>query len=252
VTVGAGTIAKSAHGAIPAAPGPAAAHILEGAGFPLRFVEASHELVTPTGAAILAAAARPGAATLIPRAHGAGAGAFDPPGRPNAVRVFVGPRTTGGGAAGELVERTVVLLEANIDDMAPSLLANARDRLLEEGALDAWIEAIGMKKGRAASKLCALVPTGEEERFARLFLRETTTIGVRTAPYHRFEAPRTVETFASRLGPVRVKVALIAGVRRAMPEFEDIKAIAASSGLAAIDVQTVVQAEFAARERGTA
>lgn len=238
VTVGSGTIVRAAHGAIPAAPGPAAAHILQQAGFALRFVESAHELVTPTGAAILAAVARPGPMTIVTSGHGAGAGTFDPPTRPNALRVFLGTQP------GSLGARELVELAANIDDMPPSLLAHARDRLLEEGALDAWLEPIGMKKGRLASKLCALVPTEEEQRFAALFLRETTTLGVRVTNHRRYEAERRMETFASSLGPVRVKIATVSGAERRSLEFEDVKALAAQHGLPAVEVQRRLEREF--------
>ena len=244
VTVGAGTITRSAHGVLPAAPGPAAAHILEQAGFPMRFVEASHELVTPSGAAILAAVAKPGPVVIRSLHHGAGAGTMDPPNRPNALRIFIGERTPVPEAAEMSPKRSIVLLEANIDDMSPALLAHARDRLLEEGALDAWLEPIGMKKGRAASKLCALVQTGGESAMAALIMRETTTLGVRTAPYGRFEAERAIETFASSLGPVRVKMSELDGVRRAAPEFEDVKTLAARLGLPALAVQRTIEAEL--------
>jgi uncharacterized protein (TIGR00299 family) protein len=241
VTVGSGTMARTEHGPIPAAPGPAAAHILQEAGFALRFVEAGHELVTPTGAAILAAVARPGPATITPTAHGAGAGTFDPPSRPNALRVFIGaPIENPKSKIQNLLE-----LSANIDDMPPSLLAHARDRLLEEGALDAWLEPIGMKKGRAASKLCALVRPEDEERFAALFLRETTTLGVRVAEYRRHTAAREVRTVETSFGPVRIKFSEFAGERRAMPEFEDVKAVAAKLGRPALEVQRAIDAELA-------
>ena len=239
VTVGSGTIARTEHGPIPAAPGPAAAHILQQAGFALRFIESGHELVTPTGAAILAAVARPGAITIVTSGHGAGAGTFDPPNRPNALRVFVGTKPVA------LNARALVELAANIDDMPPSLLAHARDRLIEEGALDAWLEPIGMKKGRSASKLCALVPAEEEQRFAALFLRETTTLGVRVTTHRRYEAERRMETFASSLGPVRVKVAAFSGTERRSLEFEDIKSLAAQHGLPALEVQRLLEGEMA-------
>jgi len=261
VTVGAGTIARTEHGIIPAAPGPAAAHILQDAGFTLRFVEAAHELVTPTGAAILAAVARPGQASITPMVHGYGAGTFDPPGRPNALRVWVGTTSNEQRATSPFLPppssllpgeglRVVAELAANIDDMTPALLANARDRLLGEGALDAWIEPIGMKKGRSASKLCALVKADDEARFADLVLRETTTLGVRATNYRRYEAERRVDAFASALGPVRVKVGEWKGQRRAAPEFEDVKALAAKHGLPAIEVQRWVERELGRREKG--
>lgn len=241
VTVGAGTIVKTQHGVIPAAPGPAAAHILQEARFALRFVEASHELVTPTGAAILAAVATPGGTAMTPLRHGYGAGTFDPPGRPNALRVWLGEAESDSAAAREVIE-----LAANIDDMSPALLAHARDRLLEEGALDAWIEPIGMKKGRVASKLCALVKAGDEERFADLVLRETTTLGVRATAYRRWEANREVTTFQSSLGPVRVKVSDWQGRRRMAPEFEDVRALATKHGLPALEVQRRLERELTA------
>jgi hypothetical protein len=245
VTVGSGTIARTEHGPIPAAPGPAAAHILEEAGFAMRFIEAGHELVTPTGAAILAAVARPGPATITPTAHGAGAGTFDPPNRPNALRVFIGaPIANRRSAIENLLE-----LSANIDDMPPSLLAHARDRLIEEGALDAWLEPIGMKKGRAASKLCALVRPEDEGRFATLFLRETTTLGVRVAEYRRHAAEREARTVETSLGPVRVKFSEWQGEQRATPEFEDVKALAARLGRPAVEVQRMLEAEVAPGER---
>lgn len=236
VTVGAATVARTAHGIIPAGPGPAAAHILERHGFPMRFVEAAHELVTPTGAAILAAVAKPGRVTIVGERHGLGAGTFDPADRPNALRVFIG-------RAG-VATRTVTLLEANIDDMSPALLAAARDALLEAGALDAWLEPIGMKKGRAATKLCALVASGEESRFAGAFLRETTTLGVRTVAYERYEAERSVETFASSLGTVRVKVSAWEGQVRAMAEHDDVMRLARELGRPAVEVQRALEAEL--------
>lgn len=237
VTVGAATMVKTAHGPIPAAPGPAAAHILEQHGFPMRFVEAQHELVTPTGAAILAAVARPGRVTIVSQRHGLGAGTFDPADRSNALRVFIGEQAAA-------PARAVSLLEANIDDMSPALLAAARDALLESGALDAWLEPIGMKKGRAASKLCALVPDGDEARFAAVFLRETTTLGVRVARYDRYEAARRIETFASSLGTVRVKVGEWAGTVRATPEHDDVVRLAAELGKPALEVQRALEAEL--------
>ena len=243
VTVGSGTIARTSHGAIPAAPGPAAAHILQDAGFTVRFVEASHELVTPSGAAILAAVSKPGPATIQPIAHGAGAGTFDPPNRPNALRVFLGEAQP---ATGQTPTTTVVELAANIDDMTPELLANARDRLMEEGALDAWLEPIGMKKGRAATKLCALARPEDEEHLASLFLRETTTLGVRVAGRRRYEAPRRAEVFASSLGEVRMKLREWEGGERAEPEFEDVKALAARLGMPALEVSRRLATEWAA------
>ncbi|MCZ2111268.1 MAG: LarC family nickel insertion protein [Dehalococcoidia bacterium] len=241
VAVGAGTIARTSHGPIPAAPGPAAMHILREAGFAQRFAEVTHELVTPTGAAILTAVAKPGPATMTVIAHGAGAGTFDPANRPNALRVFIGE------AASSVVPPElprVVELAANIDDMTPELLANARDEMLKAGALDAWLEPIGMKKGRAATKLCVLVHPSDEERLAGAILRETTTLGVRATEWRRYVAGRRVETFASSLGDVRVKVRDWQGGLRGEPEFEDVRVVAERTGLPAVEVSRRVAAEW--------
>jgi len=143
--------------------------------------------------------------------------------------------------------RELVLLEANIDDMAAALLAHARDQLLEAGAFDAWTEPIGMKKGRAAAKLCALVPVDDEARYTGIFLAETTTLGVRVTPYRRHEANRSVETFITSLGPVKAKVREWQGKRRLAPEFEDVKALARANNLPAVEVQRRLESELSGR-----
>jgi uncharacterized protein (TIGR00299 family) protein len=238
VTVGSGAIARTAHGMIPASPGPAAAAILQRHGFPLRFVQSAHEMVTPTGAAILAAVAKPSAVTMLTAATGIGAGTFDPDSRPNALRIFIGQRERPG-APGIVSE-----LAANIDDMTAVMLSEARDRLMQAGALDAWTEAIGMKKGRPATKLCALVPSGQEERFAAIFLRETTTLGVRITSHRRFEMGREIQQFESSLGTVAIKVSSYDGHSRVTPEFEDVRRISIEQALPIIEVQRLIEYEL--------
>lgn len=240
VVAGAGTIVRSQHGALPAAPGPAASAILREAGFALRFVEAGHELITPTGAAILASVARPGPVTIVPAREGFGAGKHNPDDRPNALRIFIGE--SGGTVSG--ATRPITLLEANIDDMAAELLAHARDRLLAEGALDAWLEPIAMKKGRVGTKLCALVPQGDEPRFVDLFLRETTTLGVRTTAYYRYEADREIREYATSFGGVQVKVSRRGDHEWRKPEFEDVRRIAEQTGIPAIEVARTLEREI--------
>jgi uncharacterized protein (DUF111 family) len=172
---------------------------------------------------------------------------MNPPNRPNALRIFVGeavaspaiPITTAGHGLRELV-----LLEANIDDMSPALLAHVRDELMVAGARDAWIEPIAMKKGRSASKLCALVAPEEEEAFAARIIAGTTTLGVRVAAYRRWEAERRVETMETPFGPVRFKVSEWQGRVRAAPEYEDVIAISAREGIPALELQQRLEREF--------
>ncbi len=259
VGVGSAGMTSSAHGTIPASPGPAAAHILQAAGFPLRFVDSDKELVTPTGAAILAAIAEPESVELTVRRQGSGAGSRDNPDRPNVVRIFIGepassaaePVTPPAGDTAQaqpeaplIGSRTVQLLEANLDDMTPAHLSYALNRLLEEGALDAWTEPIGMKKGRPAIKLCALCAEGDEERMANIFLRETTTLGVRVAPYRRFEADRSGATFASTLGSVRVKRSKWRDQERVTVESDDVQRLAKREQRPAIEIQALLEREL--------
>lgn len=239
VTVGAGAIARAAHGAIPASPGPAALNILQQHAFPMRFVQSGHEMVTPTGAAILAAVAKPAAATLLVSSFGVGAGTFEAEWRPNALRVLIGRAPDEDDVLPALSE-----LAANIDDMDAVLLAEARDQLMRAGALDVWTEPIGMKKGRPATKLCALVRSGEEARFAGIFLRETTTLGVRVTAHTRYEAARSIRPFASSLGTLRVKVNSYDGRSRVTPEFEDVKRLAAEHGMPVLEARRIIETEL--------
>lgn len=241
VTVGAGAVVDGAHGSLPASPPPAAAAILQRGRFPLRFVPAEAELATPTGAAVLAAVAEPRAATVTVERVGLGAGARELASRPNVLRVFLGDEAV------EPATRPLVLLEANVDDMTPAALAAARDALLEAGALDAWLEPIGMKKGRSAAKLCVLALEGEEARFADRILRETSTLGVRVASYRRFEAERWVEEVETTLGRVRVKASRWGGRLRRTPEFDDVAALARQLGRPFLEVYEAVSRELDAR-----
>jgi len=101
-----------------------------------------------------------------------------------------------------------------------------------------------MKKGRPATKLCALVPAGEEDRFAAIFLRETTTLGVRITAHERIEMAREVRQFQSSLGPVAIKVATYDGHARASAEFEDVRRISVERGMPIIEVQRAIESEL--------
>ena len=105
----------------------------------------------------------------------------------------------------------MVLIETNIDDMTGEMLGYARDKLLEAGAADVWFSSIQMKKGRPGVMLSVICREAEEEAVARLLLRETSTLGVRVRPVHRWEAEREMLEFESSLGPAAVKVKRLAG-----------------------------------------
>jgi uncharacterized protein (DUF111 family) len=168
---------------------------------------------------------------------GYGAGSRDPEHRPNVVRLWIGDTH-------QSPNRAMVLIEANIDDMAGELLAYARERLLDAGAADAWFTPIQMKKGRPGVTLSVICPQWQEDALARIILKETSTLGVRVRPIHRWEAEREVIEFESSLGPAAVKVKRLPGERPCVaPEYEACKQLARTTGLTLADVYRVVESE---------
>ena len=225
------------HGVLPV-PAPATLELMAMSAAPIRASPAPGELVTPTGAAIvttLVAFERP---EMTVERVGYGAGTRDPEGRPNVLRLWLGASPEGRGT------RPMLLIETNIDDMTPEMLAYVQAKLLAEGAADAWLAPVTMKKGRAAVVLSVLCTEADEERIARLLLRETSTLGVRVRPVHRWEAEREVLEFESSLGPAAVKVKRLPGEPpRFAPEYESARALAESSGLPIAEVYRIVERE---------
>jgi len=121
---------------------------------------------------------------------------------------------------------TAAELCCNLDDMTGEELAFAAEELLAAGALDVWTAPIIMKKGRPAVLLTCLCREEEEERFAALLFRHTTTLGVRSTLCRRWLLRREETTDETPCGPVRVKRAEGYGVRREKAEYEDLAAAA--------------------------
>ena len=163
---------RSQHGIIPVPP-PATAELLTG--FPVKLGDGPSEMVTPTGAAIVKALARPASLPLtfaIERiGYGAGTKHFDD--RPNVLRLLIG-NTAGGFASDELIE-----IAANIDDLNPQIYDHLSERLFKAGARDVSFTPIVMKKGRPAIMLTVLAEAALRERVADTIFRETTTIRVK-------------------------------------------------------------------------
>ena len=193
----------AAHGRLPL-PAPATLTLLEGA--PIHGVDIAMELVTPTGAALVASLADEFGE--IPRmtveASGYGAGSRDLAKLPNVVRVIVG--TDAKPAAG------VSLIEANLDDLLPELAPDAAKACFDAGALDVWTTPIQMKRGRPAFTLSALARPRDERAVIAAMLRETSTLGVRIAHLDRVELDRESFTIELDGEPVRVKVGKLDGV----------------------------------------
>ncbi len=231
---------KARHGVLPVPP-PAAVECLRGV--PTYGVDVAAELVTPTGAAILAATATryerwP---AMVPERIGYGAGTRELPDRPNLLRVVLGVPTTDRPVTGA---GTHVVLEANVDDLTGEVAAHAIEALFAAGALDAWATPITMKKGRPALTISALATVAQADAVASAMLRETTTLGVRRTEATRTERPRRVTTVATEYGPIRVKIAEGPfGPAQRKPEFDDCAAAASAHG---VPVRLVLEAALAA------
>lgn len=220
INVGGGFI-RCQHGVYPV-PAPATANLLEGATVYSKHVE--KELVTPTGAAILAATVdRFGPIGMRIERVGYGAGSMDFEDFPNCLRLVLGEEDPKPGPG---VDR-IVLIEANIDDMTPEQLAFAAEKLLEAGALDVTLVPVVMKKGRPGHILQVMAAPEDEARLSERVFRETTTIGVRFRPSSRRVLDRDWVTVELEGEPVRIKIAASdGGGIKTSPEFEDCARIA--------------------------
>lgn len=222
LNVGGGT-AKMAHGLLPA-PAPATAKLLQGKPTYSNGVE--KELVTPTGAAIVATLC----GTFGPQpamsvsAIGYGAGTADLEGQPNVLRIMVGEaaeKTTAG------FDEEIAVIEANLDDMNPQIYGYFLEKALAAGALDVYTTAVQMKKNRPGVLLTVLCKPGDAQALIGLIFAETTTFGVRTYRAQRRVLPREWVKVTTQFGQVRVKVSRVNGsVLHVTPEFEDCKRVA--------------------------
>ena len=229
--MGRGTV-KCEHGELPL-PAPAVAAMLRGV--PIRPVDVEGETVTPTGAALVTALSNrfgPMPAMTVERL-GVGAGSREYPGMPNLVRAFVGSAVPSAGVS--TTGNTVV--ECNIDDLDPRVLPVVIDRLLESGALDAYVTPLVMKKGRPGHLITAIAPEQVIETVVDVILRETSSLGCRTYPVTKYHLERRMETVETPWGPVPVKVALAGDrVLRRVPEFEACAELARSAGVPVRDI----------------
>lgn len=228
-----------AHGSLPV-PGPAVAALLRG--HAVRFGEGSTELVTPTGAAIVAGLASiESVPPLRLDAVGYGAGDRVFADRPNLLRIVVGEPLA------RPASDEVVVLEATVDDSSPQLWEHVLERLLEAGARDAFLTPVVMKKSRPGTTLTVLAAPDDRDRLAAIVFAETTTIGLRWTPWRRVVLPREERRVETPWGAVRVKLALGPdGSRNIAPEFDDCRRLARQHGVA---LKRVHQAALAAALR---
>ncbi len=224
------------HGLLPL-PAPATLALLASANAPVVPSEARVELVTPTGAAILATLATFEQPAMSITQVGIGAGRREMP-WPNVMRLIVGqagPETGGG----------LVQIETNIDDMNPQVFGFVMQRLFAAGALDVFFAPIHMKKDRPGTLVGVIARRADEPALARILLEETSTLGVRVLSIeHRHEAQREMRLARTEYGDVPVKIKLLDGaIAGASPEYDVCARLAAEQG---VPVRRVIEAALAA------
>lgn len=209
-----------AHGRLPL-PAPAVSEILTDV--PWREVNVEGELVTPTGAAIVKtlASSFAGMPEMVYSSTGYGCGKNDY-GIANLLRAFVGE------CYGICeCKDSVSVLETTIDDMNPQIYDHVINKLLSEGALDAYLTNIQMKKGRPAVQLTVLAEPGSVGKLSEILLRETTSIGLRIRQESRTCLERRIEEVSTEYGSIRVKISYReAVIYNIKPEYEDCLAAA--------------------------
>ncbi len=232
LNVGGGT-AKMAHGILPV-PAPATARLLLGK--PTYSSGVQRELVTPTGAAIVATLCtvfgpQP---PMTVSSIGYGAATADLEGQPNVLRLMVGAPVQNSALG---TEETIRVLEANLDDMNPQIFGYFLDKALAAGALDVFATPVQMKKSRPGMLVTVLCKPADEQRFQEMLFAETTTLGVRSHGAERRVLPREWEKVSTRFGEVRIKVARLNGiVRQASPEFDDCRKLAEEKNVPLVEI----------------
>jgi len=242
IAVGSGRI-KAAHGHIPV-PVPAVTHLAKGWQI---HAGGEGELTTPTGMALVTTIAG-GSAELPPmilHSTGSGAGTKDTPGRPNITRVIIGEPTS----RHHDPVSTAVVLETNVDDLDPRLWPGVLNRLLSDGASDAWLTPILMKKGRPAHTLKVLCRPDLADGLRQVIYAETSTFGIRQHTVSRHAALRGFAQVDINGDTVAIKLAHRDGqIVQATPEFEDIARAARRQQIP--ERQVLDQTEAAAARAG--
>ena len=230
VIEGTGSV-RCAHGRL-ALPAPATLEILTARGVSLRQCEEPHELVTPTGAALLAEFAEsfgpmPNlAATKI----GYGLGTRDNHTRPNVLRAVLCADTVA--TRHDWETDTVAVLETNLDDISAEILGGFVEKALAAGALDIFHTPIQMKKNRPGVLLTVLCASADADRFTEMLLRETSAFGVRRTVAERRKLRREIVTVKTPFGDVDVKLGRLNGnVVQAAPEFESCRRLATQANV---------------------
>jgi uncharacterized protein (TIGR00299 family) protein len=244
VPPGQGTV-KAAHGIMPI-PTPATAELLRGV--PLASTPVKGELTTPTGAAILTTVVSTWTdqPEMIIDQIGCGAGAKDFPQQANVLRLLVGRDLAEAREAA--VGEVIWVVETNLDQVPPEVVGYTLERLLAAGAVDAFTQAIGMKKQRPGVLLTALAPASALAAVEEVIFRETGTLGVRRTLAQRTRLNRHVTAVPTPWGPIRCKVGTLPGpagqAEVVAPEFEDCAGVARAHGIPLRVVYDMVRVNY--------
>lgn len=241
--LGSGTV-KTDHGIFPV-PGPAVLELLRVVNAPIRHADYQHECLTPTGAAILSTIADqwgPAPEMEKIQAIGYGAGTFDPDIFPNVCRILIAESSKHGASDGKEIRfksEPLMVLETNLDDFSPQLLAFTQEQLLKVGALDTFVTPCMMKKGRSGHLLTVLCNPSESDKLQEYLLLQTSTLGVRKYITERLVANREwIKVSLDNGDQIRIKLAydLDGKIIHAQPEYEDCAAYASTTGTPIADV----------------
>jgi len=229
---------KSSHGRLPV-PAPAVAELLKG--IPVYSAWIKAELVTPTGAAIVSTLVK----KFIPLPEisyekiGCGAGTSNFRELPNILRAFYGNKKEFN------AEKKAYMIEANIDDSNPQVLATFFDTAFKLGAQDVFLTPILMKKGRLATKLTVLAEIDKIDSLISAVFKETSSIGVRYFPVERRVLERKIEKVGILGEKVAIKISYHEGKEvNIQPEFSDCLRLAKKSDLSVKEIMQLVLKEF--------
>lgn len=209
---------ESEHGKYPV-PGPATLELLKN--YPVKKIDIEGELVTPTGAAIVTSLAKfsPNFDFKLEKT-GYGAGTSDFKEIPNFLRVLIGE------SMHKFEEDEIIILETNLDNTQPELIGYIVEKLLSQGALDAFLTPVIMKKSRPGVILTVLAEKDNYQKLLDIIFKESFTTGVRIQSSFRKKLPRKIEEVETKFGKAKVKIAGENNFLEILPEFEDCKILA--------------------------
>lgn len=214
---------ECAHGKM-AVPVPATSEIFSNSNVKFRQIEIDTELVTPTGAAIIAELATDFMPLPEMRIEkiGWGSGSKDLQ-IPNVLKVYYGNI--------EDEKNDIIVMETNIDDCGGEILGYTQELLFKNGALDVFFTPIFMKKNRPGYRMSITCKEEDKLKLQNIIFRETTTIGIRYRKEHRAVLKREIIEIETKYGKIKAKKVINNGEEYIYPEYEEIKKIAEKNNI---------------------